>query len=126
MQGKATGEAWVQLLLAKDYKDLDFAERATILAALTHLTLDGPTLRNTLEARQEEASRVRKQMWEEARVCHLTPSTGRPHPRPYPRKSCTVQLVDCLHCKLADACHSESLGEFSVPQHCLAFFRLQA
>lgn len=68
MQGKATGEAWVQTLLSKDYRDLDTAERATILAALTHLTIDGPTLRNTLEARHEEAGRVRKQMWEEARV----------------------------------------------------------
>lgn len=68
LQGKATGEFWVQLLLTKDYKDLDLAERTTILAALTHLTLDGPTIRNTLEARQEEASRIRKQMWEEARV----------------------------------------------------------
>ena len=68
LQGKATGEVWVQTLLTKDYKDLDLAERGAILAALTHLTLDGPTMRNTLEARQEEASRVRKQMWEEARV----------------------------------------------------------
>lgn len=58
----------MQTLLTKDYKDLDLGERATILAALIHLTLDGPTLRNTLEARQEEASRIRKQMWEESRV----------------------------------------------------------
>ena len=68
MQKQTAGEPWVQSLLTRDYGELGVAERLQILVALTHLTLDGPTLRNTLEARQEEAGRVRKQMWEEARA----------------------------------------------------------
>lgn len=63
----------MQSLLTREYGDLEVAERLRILVALTHLTLEGPTLRNTLEARQEEAGRVRKQMWEEARVHYLPP-----------------------------------------------------
>ena len=65
------GEGWVRSLQAQEYSELSLDERLTIMAALTHLMIEGPTLRNTLEARLEEAGRVRKQMWEEARVGHL-------------------------------------------------------
>ncbi len=36
-----------------------------------HLALDGPAVRASLEGRIEEAQRVRKQMWEEAKVIHV-------------------------------------------------------
>ena len=64
------GEPWVKVLLTKDYSQLSLAERVAMLSTLVHLTIDGPTIRNTLESRQEEAAKVRKQMWEEARVNH--------------------------------------------------------
>ena len=35
-----------------------------------HLALDGPAVRASLDGRIEEAQRVRKQMWEEAKVIH--------------------------------------------------------
>lgn len=58
----------MKTLLTTDYSQLSLAERAAMLNALVHLVIEGPTIRNTLESRQEEAGRVRKQMWEEARV----------------------------------------------------------
>ena len=39
-----------------------------ILWTLVNLALDGPAVRAALEGRTEEAQRIRKQMWEEARV----------------------------------------------------------
>jgi len=35
------------------------------------LALDGPAVRASLEGRIEEAQRVRKQMWEEAKMTHV-------------------------------------------------------
>ena len=43
-----------------------------ILWTLVNLALDGPAVRAALEGRIEEAQRIRKQMWEEAKVrAHL-------------------------------------------------------
>ena len=70
-QAKAAGEAWVRALQTREYRSLSLLERVAMLKALVHLTLDGPTLRNTLEARLEESQRVRKQMWEDSRVSSL-------------------------------------------------------
>lgn len=88
MQDREAGEPWVAALKSQSYGQLGLNERILMLAALVHLTLDGPTLRNTLEARLEEAGRVRKQMWEDARVSSLT-SGGVLH--------CILQTGSCWH-----------------------------
>lgn len=68
-QGKVVhGESWLQQLKTHDYNDLSFEQRVNILWTLVHLALDGPAVRSALEGRIEEAQRIRKQMWEEAKV----------------------------------------------------------
>jgi len=42
--------------------------RVAALVALMHLALDGPSIRTCLDARLEETARVRKAMWDEAKV----------------------------------------------------------
>ena len=68
-QGKVdVGESWLQHLKTHEYDQLSFEQRVDILWTLMNLALDGPAVRAALEARTEEAQRIRKQMWEEARV----------------------------------------------------------
>lgn len=62
------GESWLQQLKTREYDDLSFEQRVNVLRTLAHLALDGPTVRASLEGRIEEAQRIRKQMWEEAKV----------------------------------------------------------
>jgi len=62
------GESWLQQLKTHEYDDLSFEQRVSILLTLVHLALDGPAVRASLEGRIEEAQRIRKQMWEEAKV----------------------------------------------------------
>ena len=56
------------MLLTKDYAQTTLDERVAMLTSLVHLTVDGPTIRNNLELRLEEQGKVRKKMWEDARV----------------------------------------------------------
>ena len=73
-QGKVNpGESWLQHLKTQDYDELSFEQRVNILWTLVNLALDGPTVRAALEGRTEEAQRIRKQMWEEAKVSVGTP-----------------------------------------------------
>lgn len=51
-----------------EYGDLTIEQRVTILSTLVQLALDGPSVRSTLEQRLEEVARVRRFMWEEAKV----------------------------------------------------------
>lgn len=62
------GESWLQHLKTHEYDDLSFEQRVNVLRTLVHLALDGPAVRASLEGRIEEAQRVRKQMWEEAKI----------------------------------------------------------
>ena len=69
MQGKLdAGHSWLQHLKTQEYDDLSFEERVDVLRTLTHLALDGPAARAALDGRIEEAQRVRKQMFEDAKV----------------------------------------------------------
>jgi len=71
-QSKAdAGESWLQHLKAHEYDDLSFEQRVNVLRTLVHLALDGPAVRASLDGRIEEAQRVRKQMWEEAKVIQM-------------------------------------------------------
>lgn len=71
-QGKLdAGESWLQHLKTREYDDLSFEQRVGILRTLVHLALDGPAVRASLESRIEETQRVRKQMFEEAKVIYL-------------------------------------------------------
>ncbi len=45
--------------------------RVAAVVALMHLALDGPSVRTCLDSRLEEAQRVRKAMWDEAKVGFL-------------------------------------------------------
>ena len=66
------GEPWLKVLLTKDYAQTTLDERVAMLTSLVHLTVDGPTIRNNLELRLEEQGKVRKKMWEDARVSLLS------------------------------------------------------
>lgn len=73
-QGKVNaGESWLQHLKTQEYDELSFEQRVNILWTLVNLALDGPAVRAALEARTEEAQRIRKQMWEEAKVSPCKP-----------------------------------------------------
>ena len=86
-QGKVdVGESWLQHLKSHEYDELSFEQRVNILWTLMNLALDGPTVRAALEGRTEEAQRIRKQMWEEARVTTSNP------------------VVHCCHAHLTLAC----------------------
>lgn len=75
-QGKVdVGESWLLHLKTHEYDELSFEQRVNILWTLMNLALDGPTVRSTLDSRTEEAQRIRKQMWEEARVIINSPSS---------------------------------------------------
>jgi WSTF, HB1, Itc1p, MBD9 motif 1 len=58
----------VRALEVGEYGDLTVEQRVSILSTLVHLALDGPSVRATLEQRLEEVARVRRFMWEEAKV----------------------------------------------------------
>lgn len=73
-QGKVdVGETWLLHLKTHEYDELSFEQRVNILWTLINLALDGPAVRSTLDSRTEEAQRIRKQMWEEARVTINSP-----------------------------------------------------
>ncbi len=63
------GLPWIQDLLTHDYNDLPLSTRVEILTALVQMALDSPSARIIMEERVAAAARIRKQMWEEARVC---------------------------------------------------------
>lgn len=62
------GVPWVSDLLTKDYATLPLATRVEILSTLVQLALESPSARMVMEERVNAAARIRKQMWEEARV----------------------------------------------------------
>lgn len=68
MQGAWQGAAWVRQLDTHEYEDLGLEVRLDILATLVACVLEGPTLRACLDMRLEENQRIRRQMFEEARV----------------------------------------------------------
>lgn len=63
------GAPWVRALEAGDYATLSLEQRVAVLSALVHQALEGPSVRAALEQRLEEVARVRRHMWEEAKVC---------------------------------------------------------
>ena len=65
---QAAGEPWVRELATSEYGALPLPTRLGILGALVQLALDGPSVRAALEAKLEEAARVRKAMAEDAKV----------------------------------------------------------
>ena len=65
---QAVGEPWVAALETAEYGALPLATRLAMLGALVQLALEGPSARAALEARLEEAARVRKAMAEDAKV----------------------------------------------------------
>ena len=65
---QAVGEPWVRELETLEYGALPLPTRLGILGALVQLALDGPSVRAALEAKLEEAARVRKAMAEDAKV----------------------------------------------------------
>jgi hypothetical protein len=67
-QDKEEGEAWVRELEAHGYNALTLEQRISVLCMLCHMVIDGPSVRAALEARVEEAGRIRKQMFEDAKV----------------------------------------------------------
>ena len=91
-QGKAdVGESWLQHLKTDEYDELSFEQRVNILWTMVNLALDGPTVRAALEGRTEEAQRIRKQMWEEARVIIS---------EPFLHRCCTHLSLACTGCAL--------------------------
>ena len=72
---QAVGEPWVATLETTEYGSLPLATRLAMLGALVQLALEGPSARAVLEARLEEAARVRKAMAEDAkaRSCSTLP-----------------------------------------------------
>lgn len=62
------GHSWLQHLKTREYDDLSFEERVNVLRTLTHMALDGPAVRAALDGRIEEAQRIRKQMYEDAKI----------------------------------------------------------
>ncbi|KAK9816480.1 hypothetical protein WJX72_000803 [[Myrmecia] bisecta] len=67
-EGAGQGEAWVHALQQGDYGALTLEQRCAVLVTLVHNAIDGPSVRACLDGRLEEAQRIRKQMWEEARL----------------------------------------------------------
>lgn len=65
------GLPWVNDLLTKDYASLPLATRVDIMSTLVQLALESPSARMVMEERVNAAARIRKQMWEEARVRFL-------------------------------------------------------
>lgn len=51
-----------------EYSGLTLEMRMAALVALVHLALDGHSVRACLDSRLEEAQRVRKAMWDDAKV----------------------------------------------------------
>ena len=68
MQGRAEGAPWVAALEHAEYDELSLEARVAALSALVHLALEGPSVRACLDGRLEEAQRVRKLMWEDAKA----------------------------------------------------------
>lgn len=74
--GAAAGESWVRALFTADYDALTLPERLMALSWLCHLAVDGPTVRAKLELRGEESQRIRKQLWEDAKVSRVQGTFG--------------------------------------------------
>ena len=55
-----------------EYDELPLEARVAALTALVHLALEGPSVRACLDGRLEEAQRVRKLMWEDAKARRLS------------------------------------------------------
>lgn len=70
------GLPWITELLTKDYGDLSLGTRVDILTTLVQLALDSPSARIIMEERVAAAARIRKQMWEEARVWVVVGEAG--------------------------------------------------
>lgn len=73
------GEPWVRELETLEYGALPLPTRLGILGALVQLALDGPSVRAALEAKLEEAARVRKAMAEDAKVGSCSSPLARAH-----------------------------------------------
>lgn len=68
MQGREAGAAWISQLAEHDYDDFTLEQRLELVHLLVHAVMEGPSVRLCLEHRLEESQRIRKQMWEEAKV----------------------------------------------------------
>lgn len=105
MQAAHEGEAWVRDLEAQEYSQLGLDTRLAILATLVAAVLDSPSLRACLEMRLEENQRIRRQMFEEARV---------PPPRPIlcnaPAEACSILLKEpcCRSAPRRSTCRLDS------------------
>ncbi len=68
LQGREDGFDWISKLAEQDYDQITLEQRLEILQTLVHAVMEGPSVRCCLDHRLEESQRIRKQMWEEAKV----------------------------------------------------------
>ena len=62
------GAAWVADLAVREYSELSLETRMEVLVTLVSAALEGPSLRASLEERQDRAQTIRRTMAEENRV----------------------------------------------------------
>ncbi|KAK9845568.1 hypothetical protein WJX84_003443 [Apatococcus fuscideae] len=67
-KGREGGAAWITQLAEQDYDAFPLEQRLDVLQTLVHAAMEGPSVRLCLELRLEESQRIRKQMWDEAKV----------------------------------------------------------
>ena len=75
---------WLVALERGGYQQLSLEQRVELLCTLVHMAIDGPSVRAAIETRSEEAQRIKKQMWEEAKVR----MDGMCHPQIMPVNTC--------------------------------------
>lgn len=98
------GEPWVTALETSEYGELSMDMRVAAIVALMHLALDGPSVRTCLDGRLEEAQRVRKAMWDEAKAR-----------RPLPASLLSLIFPSASSLALLCACRAARFGRFSWP-----------
>ena len=112
---QAVGEPWVAALETTEYRALPLAARLAMLGALVQLALEGPSARAALEARLEEAARVRKAMAEDAKVRLFAAC------KDY-NASCAQLTFGCLEeatndCAMAEDAKARSCSALPSPLH---------
>uniref|UniRef100_A0A1D1ZYU9 Homeobox domain-containing protein n=2 Tax=Auxenochlorella protothecoides TaxID=3075 RepID=A0A1D1ZYU9_AUXPR len=65
---EGSGAGWVEALQRCDYDALSWEHRVDMLRSLCLLAMQTPCIRDTMERRQEEQQRLKRQVWEDAKV----------------------------------------------------------